>query len=290
MSIDMYNEDNVMAAKLAEALTIHDTEVHRAHAQGREAGLAEAAAEVAEAAAEVAAAQQTADAAQQTQQATTRELEEYKAGDTSRCAQHHQQRLVSENAAAQGRVRQAKARAVQWARQIGKSQRVLCIGQDGQVVGQGCKQSARVMWTLWQAGLLTTQDETALRAGHELTFALSEHMAPVLISYLMELGIGRVEATVMLLDEECVKSLDIFRLVRAQKMYIARGFVLPALRAYCSCLCAAERSPREGQGQRPQAAPPGLGGVHEEREGKWPRGLGDDCFRLRRGQPAFPRG
>jgi hypothetical protein len=75
-----------------------------------------------------------------------------------------------------------------------------------------------VTWTLQQAGLLTTQDETALRAGHELTSALSEHMAPVLVSYLMELGIGRVQATVMLLDEKCSKSLDIFRLVRARKM------------------------------------------------------------------------
>ena len=75
-----------------------------------------------------------------------------------------------------------------------------------------------MIWILEQAGLLTAEDQESLRSGHELTFALSEHMAPVLISYFMELGIGRVEATVMLLDEKCIKSFDIFRLVRNLKM------------------------------------------------------------------------
>jgi hypothetical protein len=84
------------------------------------------------------------------------------------------------------------------------------VGQDGMILKEKCRVSAELCRIL-AAAKLTVPGHTV-----ELTFATSQHMAPVLLGFLVrKLSCTLVEAALLIMNPEFVKSLDIFRTVRS---------------------------------------------------------------------------
>ena len=82
------------------------------------------------------------------------------------------------------------------------------VGQDGMILKENCRVSPQLL------RILLTAELVAPGYVIDLTFATSQFMAPVLLESLVKkLGCTLVEAALLIINPDVVKSFDIFRTV-----------------------------------------------------------------------------
>jgi hypothetical protein len=98
--------------------------------------------------------------------------------------------------------------AAKVAADFGKTWVLWVVGQDGMILKENCRVSPQLL------RILLTAELVAPGYVIDLTFATSQFMAPVLLESLVKkLGCTLVEAALLIINPDVVKSFDIFRTV-----------------------------------------------------------------------------